>query len=333
MNGRRPLPMATAAAGQVELTGCCECRACVFSVALPDVAHVKIVDCHCSLCRKHSAAAFVTWMQACPGAVTWGVGASKPARFEAQCAGYLCPVKKLVCPQCYSVLAMEPADGTTVEVSLSCVDDGCYTDLKAGRKADDDKWPPNLRLHRTARCTSRVSWYPMQVRAGGAEMPHAKPPLAGGCLCGANTFELTSGMLSEIQHCYCTQCRKTSGAPFVTWTPVNERDFKWTSESADSLILQHMSKEAIRGTCGKCGSTLRMVYPGSENPWQLPGSRGEGQGTVWAAVGALDYDTLLAKEEHSEAMQCRVVHICVKSKAPWVLLPDDGATRLDYTFD
>jgi len=29
----------------------------------------------------------------------------------------------------------------------------------------------------------------------------------------------------------------------------------------------------------------------------------------------------------------RVVHICVKSQAPWVKLPDQASERLDYTFE
>ena len=34
-----------------------------------------------------------------------------------------------------------------------------------------------------------------------------------------------------------------------------------------------------------------------------------------------------------EADLHRVVHICVKSKAPWVDLPDDAAEHLDFTFE
>ena len=378
----------------MRLHGCCECRACTFQVALP-AETVTRIDCHCPACRKHAAAAFVAWLPAPRRALTWGTSgdcewrpsACEPARVRATCAGHRGAVDKRVCPQCDSVMALEPVGGEDVEVAIGprlpvpqerrsvraclvlpcsdacaraklcvlvqgpptkararagCIDDGDYTDLRAGRRDDDSKWPPSLRLETTARCTAtRAPWnLPAHRHQGerlpsGRESPTTARAVSGSCMCGALSFELSAGMPREIQHCYCTQCRKTAGAPFVTWAPVRARDFKWTAGEHTMLKQLRSSWEAVREGCRACGSTLRMVYAGVEHAWQQPGPAGAGGGCVWPAVGALDFVQDGAEGGHPPvpAPAHRVVHICVSSKAPWVVLPDDGAPRLEYAFD
>lgn len=145
--------------------------------------------------------------------------------------------------------------------------------------------------------------------------------LRGGCLCGENRFEINVGHLYEIQHCHCSQCRKLGGAPFVSWTPIPEQDFRWTASS--QLIRVRSSSEASRLTCSRCATTLQMVYA-----WQ--------DGTVWPAVGAIDDASLPPTLAEIESSMRRVVHICVKSKAAWLelgaLLSGD-CERLDHAFE
>ena len=40
--------------------------------------------------------------------------------------------------------------------------------------------------------------------------------VSGGCMCGALSFTLSAGMPRKNPRCYCPQCRKTAGTPFVT---------------------------------------------------------------------------------------------------------------------
>ena len=49
----------------------------------------------------------------------------------------------------------------------------------------------------------------------------------GGCLCGAVRYEAT-GEPYNITHCHCADCRKSSGAPFVTWVSFRRHNFRFT---------------------------------------------------------------------------------------------------------
>jgi len=48
--------------------------------------------------------------------------------------------------------------------------------------------------------------------------------LMGGCFCGAVRYE--AGSPYHLTNCHCTTCRRTSGAPFVTWFSVRRAEFK-----------------------------------------------------------------------------------------------------------
>ena len=348
------------------LKGRCECRACAFQIAAGDARRLDVVECHCPSCRKHAGAAFAVWLPAglvdAPAAtagawprLTW-VGERTPARIRASCSGHDgLAVDKHVCPACFSILALEPLDGSgAIEANLGCVgalmrtpcaptsaspiarrsllcialtalrrcvEDGDYEDATAGRVANEDLWPSGMHLEKKERCgNTRARWYGARPNCGAK----ARGPLdeikavSGGCLCGANRFEILTG-LSEMQHCHCSQCRRLGGAPFVTWSPIKEEEFRWTTAS-QALVKVRTSSEACRLACSACATTLQMVYD-----WQA--------GTVWPAVGSMDDSSLPATEAEVEHAMQRVVHICIKSKAPWVNLPADHSERLDYAFE
>ncbi len=52
--------------------------------------------------------------------------------------------------------------------------------------------------------------------------------ITGGCLCGSIRYEAT-GQPYNITHCHCLDCRRSSGAPFVTWASFSRRSFRFTS--------------------------------------------------------------------------------------------------------
>jgi len=57
-------------------------------------------------------------------------------------------------------------------------------------------------------------------------------------------------------------CRRTSGAPYVTWLVVPEEDFKWIGGPATEL---HSSDDGLRLFCSDCGSHLACTnqsHPG-----------------------------------------------------------------------
>jgi hypothetical protein len=74
----------------------------------------------------------------------------------------------------------------------------------------------------------------------------------GGCLCGAVRYSVT-GALRPVVMCHCTQCRRMTGHVMAA-TAARRADFRLLAEG--ELKWYAASKEARRGFCGRCGSTL-----------------------------------------------------------------------------
>ena len=80
----------------------------------------------------------------------------------------------------------------------------------------------------------------------------AETPISGGCLCGSVRFTV-HGPLREVLFCHCSQCRKMSGHfGAATSTARDCIDIRQDG----SLRWFKSSKEAERGFCGHCGSSL-----------------------------------------------------------------------------
>jgi hypothetical protein len=74
----------------------------------------------------------------------------------------------------------------------------------------------------------------------------------GGCMCGEVRYRF-SRTASEPAMCHCESCRRSAGAPVVTWVTV----------PADTLLLEQgepgvyrSSDRVERGFCPTCGTTL-----------------------------------------------------------------------------
>ena len=74
----------------------------------------------------------------------------------------------------------------------------------------------------------------------------------GGCLCGAVRYRV-DGPLRPIFMCHCTQCRRMTGH-LMAATAARRADFRLLSDG--ELKWFESSREARRGFCGRCGSTL-----------------------------------------------------------------------------
>lgn len=73
---------------------------------------------------------------------------------------------------------------------------------------------------------------------------------AGGCLCGAVRYTVT-GDPFLVGICHCADCRKESGASFVTYA-------KWPRQSF--TLTGRMSTYAGRSFCPLCGSRLMNLH-------------------------------------------------------------------------
>ena len=77
----------------------------------------------------------------------------------------------------------------------------------------------------------------------------------GGCFCGAIRYEFSHGEY-PVADCHCSMCRRTSGAPYVSWVVVPEPVFTYTR--GEPVKLQS-SESGSRFFCGKCGTPVVCI--------------------------------------------------------------------------
>ena len=78
------------------------------------------------------------------------------------------------------------------------------------------------------------------------------PILTGGCLCGAVRYRI-SGEPVWAGNCHCSLCRRSSGAPYMSWLAVPTTTFSLTQ---GEVVLYGSSDRAERGRCPACGTQL-----------------------------------------------------------------------------
>lgn len=96
------------------ITGGCHCGACRFAIAgdiIDDVAH-----CHCTICRRSSGAAVMTWGTVPRAAVDW-LG-SEPVVYASSAEA-----ERLHCGRCGAQLAFRHARfPTTIDIAIGVLD-------------------------------------------------------------------------------------------------------------------------------------------------------------------------------------------------------------------
>jgi hypothetical protein len=78
----------------------------------------------------------------------------------------------------------------------------------------------------------------------------------GGCLCGRVRYRLGAEPL-HAAHCHCSQCRRASGAPFLTWVAFPAQSFAFTQGEPG---IYRASDFAERTFCPDCGSQLTFRH-------------------------------------------------------------------------
>ena len=79
--------------------------------------------------------------------------------------------------------------------------------------------------------------------------------VTGGCFCGAIRYRFAAGDY-PVADCHCTMCRKTSGAPYVSWVVVPGSAFQYTSGTAATL---QSSETGCRYYCTTCGTPVACI--------------------------------------------------------------------------
>lgn len=86
--------------------------------------------------------------------------------------------------------------------------------------------------------------------------------IAGGCQCGAVRYKV-DGAPMHVAICHCADCRKSSGAPMVSWAMFAAEQFALTQGEVTTF---NSSGASMRNFCAKCGTGL--FFTNAEN---LPG--------------------------------------------------------------
>ena len=80
--------------------------------------------------------------------------------------------------------------------------------------------------------------------------------LAGGCMCGAVRYELSTDPF-DCGWCHCRTCQLTSGAPAMVFASVPEGHLIWT-KGADKVKSVRSSSFGHRKFCSECGTPFLM---------------------------------------------------------------------------
>lgn len=117
--------------------------------------------------------------------------------------------------------------------------------------------------------------------------------LTGGCFCGRVRYEILGAPYNET-NCHCSICRRTTGAPFVTWFSVPRSQFRLKGEP----VRFRSSGKATRAFCPECGTQITFELDGADE---------------------IDVTTCSLDEPGRAAP---IDHIHASSMLPWVKLAD-----------
>jgi hypothetical protein len=120
--------------------------------------------------------------------------------------------------------------------------------------------------------------------------------LAGGCGCGAVRYAIRADA-SDVCHCHCRLCQRSSGAPVVTWLTVPRQALSWV---AGAPRERRSSPHAVRGFCADCGAAL--TFRADTQPDRVD-----------VTVASLDEPAAVTPRRH----------IWMSSALPWLRLDDD----------
>jgi hypothetical protein len=119
--------------------------------------------------------------------------------------------------------------------------------------------------------------------------------LQGGCFCGFVRYRAGTPVFHETS-CHCSICRRTSGAPFVTWFSVADPDFAFTSGEA---VIFRSSDHGSRSFCPRCGTPL--TFRSSRSPQEVD-----------VTTCSLDEPERLPPRDHT----------WTSARLPWIALAD-----------
>lgn len=130
-----------------------------------------------------------------------------------------------------------------------------------------------------------------------------KGELTGGCLCGAVRYTLHEGFRMNAYACHCTDCQSRTGSAFSEHMLFMEKDIEISGELDSGDFISPSGAQSRIFGCSVCKARIYAVSNARE-------------GFASLRCGTLD----------DSASFVPAAHIWVKSKQPWITLPDDAIT-------
>lgn len=125
--------------------------------------------------------------------------------------------------------------------------------------------------------------------------------LTGGCRCGAVRYDVALPDLPVVYACHCTDCQTWSGSAFTEQFFVAADALRVTGEVVEYRFVNPMGRVSVQRFCPTCH--VRLYNTNMARP-----------AIVNVRAGTLD---------RSAELDVRT-HIWVRSKQPWVCLPNDA---------
>ena len=153
----------------------------------------------------------------------------------------------------------------------------------------------NLYAREGFRPLARTHWTRTLLLA--AEPSSATPPSAvtGGCFCGAIRYRVSAAP-RDVCHCHCSICRRTTGAPYVTWATFPTSAFAFTAGTPAEF---RATQRAVRHRCAACGTALTFREDARPN-------------SIDVTVGSMDHPNAVVP----------AAHIWTSSQLAWLRLGD-----------
>ncbi len=227
------------------IAGACLCGAVRYEVDGPlrDLTH-----CHCSMCRKHHAAPFASFVEVEQHGVRWLAGEHLVASYSSS-AGR----QRRFCHVCSSVAPAPLADQLWVPAGNLLLDSsipgGSHIFVRSKAPwhviADAlpryDAAPPGWTTEATTTEVTRPSAASVEGETHGS------------CLCGEVTF-VVSGAPARWLQCHCSRCRRGRSAAHGSNTFYPLAQFSW--RTGRELVRSYKPPDAERFTvsfCARCG--------------------------------------------------------------------------------
>jgi hypothetical protein len=269
--------------------GACLCGAVRFAIAPP---YPWFSHCHCSMCRKHHGSLFSTGLGVARTRFEWLADPSAIVHYRASAA-----FERPFCRHCGSTVPGSSHDERYWHVPAGLLDgdpgDRPRTHIFVESRSSIDELCDTLPRH---------SAYPPGIdvpAVASRSVPRSPGGVTGSCLCDAVAFAVTEAPRCVV-NCYCSLCRRRSGAAFSSTLLTTAAHFRWLRGVAR---IRHYALPAPRSytadSCTDCGSPVPSVGAGQE-PVMLP-------------AGAID-DPL---------PPLPAVHLYVGSKAAWYTITDN----------